>query len=312
MQPEDIDKLFRAKLEQHATPPPPSLWYDLQEQLEPEEKKRRGGFFWMAVAAAVTLLLVAGGGWLVWQNPQLGQGAGQGTLASGSTTTRPSQATNPATVPATTPEAAANGAGFGSATAGNPADIAARTDAATTAEEAPADAAKKIEKTAVAQATVAPRTPSTHQQQHLLARTSPRAAARPEPARTETPDFRPAPQASVVERQALAAQPVTAPAPTTNAALAPNTPAVATAPTMGAIEVEVRQQPDNVAALAAAPAADETPGRTRPSVRGVLRQVRRLAQGEKPDLTEVGLPANPALTVQARVAGHTLTKTISL
>ncbi|RAK70128.1 hypothetical protein [Hymenobacter edaphi] len=308
MQPEDIDKLFRAKLEQHATPPPPSLWYDLQEQLEPEEKKRRGGF-WMAIAAAITLLLVAGGSWLVWQHQPLGPG-NAGPLASGTTTGGPGQprpAEAPATTTPTAPSTPAD-ADFGVDSTVrmplDPATIAARPAAAPTAEEA----AKNSANPAATQATVTPRPASTHQQQQLLARTE-RAAAPRTSDRPEKPVFQPTDEHSVADvRQAVAAQP--APAQTT-ASLTPAAPAGAPSLPAGAIEVEVRQHPEQAVALAPAAAA-EAPGRTRPSVRGVLRQMRRVAQGEKPNLAEVGLPTNPALTLQARVAGHTLTKTISL
>lgn len=308
MQPEDIDKLFRAKLEQHATPPPPSLWYDLQEQLEPEEKKRRGGF-WMAIAAAITLLLVAGGGWLVWQGQLPGAGVGNGgTLASRPAPAGPNQAANGPIAPATT-----NGADFGTEAPRNtPADAASV--AANTPAAAAAEAAEKIEKTAPGQATVDSRSASTPQQRQLLARTGSAAAPR-ETARPETPAQRLAEAAEAAAQQsAVAAQPVTAPGlvPATANSLTAAEPAGAPAPALGTIEVEVRQHPEPAVALAAAPEANDAPGRTRPSVRGVLRQVRRLAQGEKPDLTEVGLPANPALTLQARVAGHTLSKTIAL
>ncbi|MCC3159005.1 hypothetical protein LJ737_17310 [Hymenobacter sp. 15J16-1T3B] len=309
MQPEDIDKLFRAKLEQHATPPPPSLWYDLQEQLEPEEQKRRGGFWMYAVAAAVALLLVAGGGWLVWQGRLGAPGApAAGTLA---TTTTPAssglgrgdESASPAeTAPLSTPAA-----DFGRESVSNKA-------AATAAVVAPAEpnpAAENFATSAARQATVNTRSASTHQPQQLLARTE-RAAAPRTSAGPEKPVFQPADEPSVADlHQAVAAQPAPQPAPA--ASLTPAAPAGAPGGLpAGAIEVEVRQHPDQAVALAAADADQNAPGRTRPSVRGVLRQMRRLAQGEKPNLAEVGLPANPALTVQARVAGHTLTKTISL
>jgi hypothetical protein len=77
---------------------------------------------------------------------------------------------------------------------------------------------------------------------------------------------------------------------------------------MGAIEVEVRQH----SAPEAWAAADAEPGRTRPRVLGVLKQVGRVVRGEKPDFTEVGLPANPALTLQAHVGNRTISKTIEL
>jgi hypothetical protein len=294
MRPEDIDKLFRDKLEQHATPPPANLWYDLQEQLEPQEEKRRGGFWMYAVAAAITLLIVAGGGWLMWRTglPTPGT-SGSAPLASHSG--KPASSSTPTTVtPRTSSTPAATGLGTepGSqlTTPETPA-LAAQTEATGASAEATKPAvkvpkAKRREAQADAQ----------------LARVA--APARPaSPQRQAAGSFQAAP---ADEQPALAAQPVQAPAP----AVAVQSQAVAAAtPAFGPIEVEVRQQPATTA-LASADATE--PGRTRPRLVSVIKQVGRIARGEKPDLTEVGLPANPALTLQARVGNHTLSKTIEL
>ncbi|MDU0370040.1 hypothetical protein ACFPAF_06525 [Hymenobacter endophyticus] len=69
----------------------------------------------------------------------------------------------------------------------------------------------------------------------------------------------------------------------------------------GPIEVEVRP-----AATAAAPVAPAH----RPRLVALLRQARNVVQGEKVSLTAAGLPET--VTVQARLAGHTLTKVIQL
>lgn len=69
MKPEEIDKLFGERLKNAAPTPPADLWNRLQEKMEaelPQEKevKRGGIFMWVnnyAAAAAVTLLLSVGG-----------------------------------------------------------------------------------------------------------------------------------------------------------------------------------------------------------------------------------------------------------
>ncbi|QNP51631.1 hypothetical protein H9L05_16830 [Hymenobacter qilianensis] len=62
MQPEDIDKLFREKLERHAPPPPDYLWAQLEAELQPARKRP---VMWLyASAAVITLLMLAGGAWL--------------------------------------------------------------------------------------------------------------------------------------------------------------------------------------------------------------------------------------------------------
>ncbi|AYA36328.1 hypothetical protein D3Y59_04170 [Hymenobacter oligotrophus] len=297
MRPEDIDKLFRDKLEQHTTPPPANLWYDLQEQLEPQEEKRRGGFWMYAVAAAITLLLVAGGGWLMWRTGGLPQ---QGTSASAplaSHSAKPAPQTTDNELP-TSPAPVGTGTQPNLGAAPQSPAVAARPDAS--------GASGNV-------ATLA--TPKRKTRQYMARNAQPtlagtkRAAARLQPAETVVPLPAPASQP-----QAVAAAAVQAPAPTTTSpALAPASSSTAVAAASqsiaGPIEVEVRQQPAAVAVAA----AEVTPrGRTRPTVFGVIKQVSKIARGEKPNLTEVGLPANPALTLQAHVGNRTLTKTISL
>ena len=116
MQPEDIDKLFREQLRNHAPAPPAYLWNQLEAELQPAKKRP---VMWLyAAAAVVALLLVAGGSWL-WQTP----GAPEGTLATSQKAqpapkaasvsgneaiaekTSTAQATTPTPAPSTLPEA---------------------------------------------------------------------------------------------------------------------------------------------------------------------------------------------------------------
>ncbi|QDA61913.1 hypothetical protein [Hymenobacter jejuensis] len=85
MQPEDIDKLFRDRLQGHAPTPPAYLWDQLEAELKPAAKKRP--VLWLyAAAAAIALLLVASYG-LLLRGPATNSSTG--TLA---TTKRAAQA----------------------------------------------------------------------------------------------------------------------------------------------------------------------------------------------------------------------------
>ncbi|WP_400190867.1 hypothetical protein [Hymenobacter sp. B81] len=298
MRPEDIDKLFRDQLQQHATPPPANLWYDLQERLEPEERKRRGGFWLYAVAAAVTLLLVAGGAWLLNRPGGLpGRGPASPELA-----TAPRSAREQHQEPNT--DAPENNQPL----------------QATPAPASASDALAAQQPTAPGQTPTAevPRpntpkrsfTPTPDARRQDAIRMVARAEQPPRPSAPEPkPALRPA-----TPSEALAVQQSAAPAPQALPADPAPSQALAVAPQprtpQGAIEVEVRESPD-LPVLAVAQNDEPAPGR-RVRLLGVVKQVGRVVRGEKPDLTEVGLPANPALTVQARVGGHTLSKTISL
>ncbi|AII53772.1 hypothetical protein [Hymenobacter sp. APR13] len=280
MQPEDIDKLFRERLAEHAPTPPAYLWNQLEEELQPAKKRP---VLWMwAAAASVVLLLVSGVLWL--QNSGL-RPAGSGAVATGSRPTpRPLRAT---TKPATPAE--------------NKNEVAAAPQATTPARPA-----------STPSETTASRAPG--KQLPQVAATSPRQlAAAVTRSRVVAPATRPASQPSP---QALVAQ---VPSPQPERPLEPVVPAsqpsqlpalaLAATPapaTTGPIEVEVRRS----AAPAVATAAQAAPARQR-SLGGVLlRQARNAVRGERLSLAEAGLPET--VTVQAHVAGRTLTKVIQL
>ncbi|GAA4386156.1 hypothetical protein [Hymenobacter koreensis] len=298
MRPEDIDKLFREKLDQHVTPPPPGLWFDLQERIEPKEEKRRAGFWMYAVAAAITLLLVAGTGWLVWRPTQLSQSPVLGELA---TVSPPQTGVADQTQGSVSEEALAQ-----------PDALAANTPSASS-EETAAPAADTNRSTPAQTTDSFTPTPEAARQRdaiRMVARTK-----RGAPAPEQRPALRPTPQP---EEAVAAVKPAAAPAPellaTSPAPVPAGSQALAAtglpkAP-QGAIEVEVRESAANLPVVATAGVEPEASRRSR--LFGVVKQVSRVVRGEKPDLTEVGLPSNPALTVQARLGSHTLTKTISL
>ena len=272
MQPEDIDQLFRDRLAGHAPTPPDHLWRQLQPEIQPV--KKRPPMWLYAAAAAVALLLLVGGGWLL----RPGAAPAPGPLA----TTQPARITTPAapSVPTSpTPQKLAE------------AQATAPTELAST----PANA--------LAQELAAPtrRTP---------AQTAPVNSSRPKQlvARQE------APQTTAVSatRKAAVLLPtrperlaVTTALVAPTAAL-PRTLTTAPMPT-GPIVVEVRREAP-APTLAAAEAPADRPRRSR--LGAVLRQAHNVVSGQPVDLHQVGLPE--ALTVQARVGNHTLTKTLEL
>ncbi|WBO86128.1 hypothetical protein [Hymenobacter yonginensis] len=280
MQPEDIDKLFRERLAEHAPTPPAYLWNQLEEELQPAKKRP---VLWMwAAAASVVLLLVSGVLWL--QSSGL-RPAGTGAVATGS---RPV----PRPLRTTVEPAAASE---------NKKAVAAAPQATTP----PQPASSPSEATAsLATGTRQPQATRTRQ----LASATPRS-------RVVAPAARPASQSGP---QALVAQ---VPSPQPERPLEPTVPvsqpqqlpataqALAATPapaTTGPIEVEVRRS----AAPAVATAAQAAPARQR-SLGGVLlRQARNAVRGERLSLAEAGLPET--VTVQAHVAGRTLTKVIQL
>lgn len=269
MQPEDIDKLFRERLQGHAPTPPAFLWAEIEAEIQPRRKRP---VLWLA-AAAVALLTLLGGAW--W-------------ALTGSNPGRPGTAEMAATTPrrtAATPE-------------NNSAPQATPTPASSSSpSEAPAN------KPAVVVATTAP-SPETRS-----------VGVQPDPASESRRPTRPQASAAPAPRQltlASAPQPAaTAPTPA-RATLPERTPdpelarptelPTATVALTGPIEVEVRPGTE-AAALAAAPAR-------RPRLTSLLRQARNAVKGERVSLTEAGLPES--VTVQAHVAGRTLTKTIQL
>ncbi|MBG8554776.1 hypothetical protein [Hymenobacter guriensis] len=276
MQPEDIDKLFRQRLQGHAPTPPADLWSRLEAELQPEKKKRP--MMWVySMAAAIALLLMVGAGWLL-RGPQSPTTGSETPLAATET---------PASAPASV-------------------------------METPAPEASKEKM--IAQATPSPAPASTTPEARPAAATRPQASApalvaaasRPARPRSAEASANPTTKSSFTDVAVVRppdAQPErtqAAPAPTTPAQtlVASATPAASSAAPVGPIEVEVRRQAETPAALAAA-----APDR-RPRLGGILRQVRNAVRGDQVNLADAGLPET--LTVQARVAGRTLTKTIQL
>ncbi|MBC6611514.1 hypothetical protein H8B15_11295 [Hymenobacter sp. BT507] len=261
MLPEDIDQLFRDRLQGHAPTPPDHLWAQLEEELQPA--KKRPTMWLYSMAAVVALLLAVGLGWLL-QAPGTVDTAGQ--LATNSPTTSapkkelPTQATAPQDLASTPSEA----------------PVATAPDASAAQSALPA-----YHQEAAASGMVAAATTS----------------ARPAPAAVATlvtPKARPERLGAVTTSEVAA---VAVPATLT-------TTQVPTRP----IEVEVvRETATPVLAAAETPAS--TP-QQRSRLGAVLRQARNAVVGDPVDLQQVGLPET--LTVQARVAGHQLNKTIQL
>lgn len=54
----DFDKIFSEKLYNHKTPPPASLWDQLDDALEAEQRQNKKVFWWR-IAAAIILLMIA-------------------------------------------------------------------------------------------------------------------------------------------------------------------------------------------------------------------------------------------------------------
>ena len=277
MQPEDIDKLFRDRLADHAPTPPAFVWEAIEAEIQP--RKRRPAM-WLA-AAAVALLTLLGGAWWV--------------LVGGGS-------------PAGRPEMAATTSGPAPAIPGRP---------------TPAPTEPNSEKNTLAQATPSPASPSSPTEAPatapaaVVATTTPASEARsagvqPDPVPASRRISRP--RASEPQQLAVAASlPVAEPRVTAQSLSDPaldrpelplaqptELPARTVALT-GPIEVEVRN--------AAAAPAPVVPAH-RPRLVSLLRQARNVVQGEKVSLTAAGLPET--VTVQARLAGHTLTKVIQL
>ncbi|MFD2787189.1 hypothetical protein ACFSX6_17110 [Hymenobacter rubripertinctus] len=289
MQPDDIDKLFRERLGGHAPTPPAFVWAEIEAEIQPA--KRRRPAMWLAAASVALLVLLGAAGWLLTGGSDTS--AGRVELA----------AAKPARVPATSTPAAADAARNNS-TDQQPLLAAAEiNDVAQATAEAAAPSGPSE-----ATATVKASGPAALVATTVRAAASRSGGVQPGPTAARRP---PANTAAVASNQ-----PANAPALVTAlAATAPDLPQPTPAPAFkrpaalptttvaftGPIEVEVRPAYE-------APEPAE-PARRR-GVLAVLRQVRNAVQGEPVSLTAAGLPET--VTVQARLAGRTLTKTIQL
>ncbi|SNC62885.1 hypothetical protein SAMN06265337_0761 [Hymenobacter gelipurpurascens] len=283
MQPEDIDKLFRDRLEGHAPTPPAYLWNQLEAEIQP---KRKRPVMWLA-AAAVALLTLLGGAWmlLVQQGPTSGLGAGavaSVTKKSPAKKSAATQATPASPSPSTTSEAQNEAA---------PTEVAISEASAARPEGVQPAPAAETRRTGLGHSQAPRSTPAQPQKAMLAAAPSRQAVAPATPAPT-------APE----QRAVAVALPAEVDPATNTLALATAAKSVP----MGPIEVEVR--PSTVAtALATSDASDY--GR-RPRLGALLQQARNAVRGDKVSLTDAGLPE--VVTVEARLGNRTLTKVIQL
>ena len=281
MQPEDIDKLFRDRLAEHAPTPPAYLWNQLEEELQPE-KKRPVLWLW-AAAASVVLLLISGVLWL-----QLGSSvpSGEGTLA-----TAPQRAAQPG--PAAQPEKKSDATTESQAT---PPRMLASTTPKEASAEAPAPSSRQPQDAHLpARQLAAPVSESRSRQPHRTAASQSLINAPvSEALASTTPKTQPERSSELVEAPAAVRQ-------------LPATALAATAASTGPIEVEVRRSDAETAVATAAQQADSG---MRPRLGQLLRLGRSAVRGDRVTLADAGLPET--VTVQARVAGRTLTKVIQL
>jgi hypothetical protein len=309
---DSVDTLLRAGLGGHASQPRRELWERLEDEyLRPQPRRRRVAAWWQYSAAAVLLLLLLAGGGLLWRG-SFGPAVG-GELARGSrgTVRQPAAQQSPET---------GGQKGFT-----QPQSVAPAQELATV--EAPA--AGEREKNKEFFSTQA---------------TAPRASTSSTPMASTTPPRRPATAGRIAgNHRALRQQPDAAAGTlahlggrktptsqsqnsTSNAIIpaitpathVPETPVLATttapaeAPVI--IEVDVRRGP--ALARPATPvvvaAAMPAPARRRGlRLGGLLRQADHLVHGESVNLAEAtGLPET--VTVQARLGGRLLSKTIQL
>ncbi|UPL50974.1 hypothetical protein [Hymenobacter sublimis] len=268
MQSEDIDKLFRDRLADHAPTPPAFVWAEIEAEMQPRRKRP---VLWLA-AAAVALLTLLGGAWWVLTG---GNPSRPGTPQMAAATPRPA-------APATSKQAENNSSSQATAPLVFP--------------SSPSEA--QANKPAVVVATATP----SQQARSRGVQPDPAAASR-RPARPRASTPAAARQLALANAPAPTPSRPTLPEPTPDPELdRPTTLPAATVALTGPIEVEVRP-----AAPASAVAATPT---HRPRLTSLLRQARNAVKGERVSLTDAGLPET--VTVQARVAGHTLTKTIQL
>jgi hypothetical protein len=305
---ERLDTLFRTGLEGHASQPRRAVWERLEdEHLHPGQRRRRVVAWWQLSAAAVLLLTLLAGG-LLWRSGRVAQPSGElatNRLASPAAGRGPAPATPAETSAATTPAA-------GAAIEHSAANQAiAKTSFGT--EE-------KNRKSLASQATAPGHLPSSPP----IATTTP--AGRAATASRAASGYHRSPRsldatasqlASTGGRKSPASQPVpaTAVASATTPAASPGLVAATMTTTPEVVEVEVRHgaAPAQPAAVLASVAAPEPAARPRRRLRlgGLLRQADHLVHGEPVSLAEAtGLAET--VTVQARLGGRTVSRTIQL
>jgi hypothetical protein len=305
---ERLDSLFRTGLEGHASQPRRTVWERLEdEHLHPAPRRRRVAAWWQLSAAAVLLLALLAGG-LLWQS---GRGARPGRqLATGRAATQPLAGTTAGRPPLPAAE---------TETAATPASDIASTNAP--AKEAIArtslNTSEKNKKSFASQATAAGASPSstpiaTTTRAGRAATATQAASSHRLPRRAL--DAAPDQLASSGGRKSPADQPTPA-TPATTPAPSPALVAATMTNPSEVVEVEVRRGPapaQPAVALASVAATEPTTSpRRRLRLGGLLRQADHLVHGEPVSLAEAtGLAQT--VTVQARLGGRTLSRTIQL
>ncbi|MGI4864316.1 MAG: hypothetical protein ACRYFZ_10370 [Janthinobacterium lividum] len=306
-----VDTLFRAGLGGHASQPRRELWERLEdEHLRPQPRRRRVVAWWQLSAAAVLLLMLLAGGGLLWRGSYLGTSGGEVARLGGSNAR--SQASPKAAIATT------------QSTTNQPKLVAQPQDLATT--NAPTTASQeKSQENVGAQATAShastSSTPIATTARPRRPATTPRASSGPQ-TQSPRPDAAAGSLARTGGRKTPAGQLLTTPTVTTASAVAPPThsndsPALATASPAPAgvpeiIEVEVRRSGTRPAPEAVVADASPAPARRRGlRLGGLLRQADHLVHGEPVSLADAtGLPET--VTVQARLGGRLVSKTIQL
>ena len=296
---ERLDSLFRAGLENYVSQPRRALWERLEDEHLHPPVRRRVAAWWQYSAAAVLLLLLLAGGVGLWRG-YLGQRT-SGAVAVGETV-KDAAPERQGRIGSTMPRAAG----------GRATQLQQETqytvnqpfvDNLTTSSE-------KNKKKAAARATATALSPSSPSIATAPQARRPAPARRPassQPTNPQRPDADAGELAATSKRKA----PASPPEPTDQPTVAAATPLAAP---MGIVEVEVRRGPETTrpAPTPTVAAAEPQPER-RPRLRlgGLLRQADRLVHGEAVSLAEATGPAE-SLTVQARIGGRLLSKTIQL
>ena len=316
-----LDAQFRAGLMEHATPPRRELWERLEDEYLRPRQRRRPVVAWgrLAVAASLLLVVLAGGAglWLRGRSSATGPLATPPATATTTATSRP--AAGPAGQPATQaaqgnlatahPRAAATWAASQAA----PTAVTTRQPLAPLVATATMGREKKGEFFA-SQATGPAALPSSSpvaSAARLHRSTTAQPAAPRLPRTNPQPDVAAGSQAHLGQHHApQPGPPAPAPAVVAAATLAPTEAQV--------IEVEVRHGGGEAArpapaVVAAAPTGEPAPTR-RPRLHlgGLLRQADHLVHGEAVSLAEATTDLPESVTVQARLGGRVLSKTIQL
>ncbi|QKG52543.1 hypothetical protein [Hymenobacter sp. BRD67] len=293
---ERLDTRFRSGLEGHASQPRRELWERLEdEHLRPQPRRRRPIMAWWYYAAAVVVLLLAGGaglwgGYFRLPGHELAarRAGGQQPLELAQ-----KQLSNQQTISdifsakAEKKQAISSGQATASSLSSSSHPIATTTR--------------------LRRAATAHRVASSH---HLQTRRPDAATGALATARgrtTPASQLSPTPHEPAATAVAPAAQ-ATNPPLVVAAVAGPVTPAA----TPEIIEVEVRRGPEPAGTSApVVVAAHSAPARPRLRLGGLLRQANHLVHGEAVSLAEAtGLPES--LTVQARLGGRVLSRTIQL